>query len=140
LLPYVTVAAGVLAEADADGRLRDALARALEANGRWEQLAAELRAENARLRAELARRDAELERVNAELAVLQRLLFGRSSERARPEAAGGDDGGGDRDRVGGGNGGRPRGPGARAGRRDYSHLPRIKVIWVRRDKPAWRRR
>jgi len=119
----------VLAEADADGRLRDALARALEANGRWEQLAAEVRAENARLRAELARRDAELERVNAELAVLQRLLFGRSSERARPEAAGGDDGGGDRDRVGGGNGGRPRGPGARAGRRDYSHLPRIKVIW-----------
>ena len=32
---------------------------------------------------ELARRDAELERVNAELAVLQRLVFGRSSERSR---------------------------------------------------------
>ena len=25
--------------------------------------------------------------------------------------------------------GRPRGPGARAGRRDYSHLPRAEVIW-----------
>ncbi len=83
----------MLAEADADGWLRDALARALEANGRWEQLAAELRAENARLRAERERRAAELARVNAELAVLQRLLFGRSSERARPDAAGqGDEG------------------------------------------------
>jgi transposase len=89
-----------------------------------------LRAENARLREELACRDAELERVNAELAVLQRLVFGRSSERARPDAPGGG-GNGDhgRDRAGGGTNGRPRGPGARAGRRDYSHLPRVEVIW-----------
>ena len=64
------------------------LARALEANERWERTAAELRAENTRLRMELACRDAELERVNAELAVLQRLVFGRSSERARPGAQG----------------------------------------------------
>jgi transposase len=63
----------------------------LEANERWEQLATELRAENAqlreenaRLRQELTRRDAELERVNAELAVPQGLVFGRSSERAPP--------------------------------------------------------
>ena len=49
-LSFVTVPAGVLAEADA--WLRDALARALEANERWERLAAELREENAWLRAE----------------------------------------------------------------------------------------
>ena len=52
------------AEADADGWLKDALARALEANERWEQLAAELRAENEWLREENARlreRDAQRE-------------------------------------------------------------------------------
>jgi transposase len=135
----------VVAEADADAWLKEALARALEANERWEQLAAEFREENDRLRAEngrlreenvsLRERDAqwaaELERVNAELAVLQRLVFGRSSERARPEAAPADeDSGGDtgRDRAGV-EGGRRRGPGARAGRRDYSHLPRTRVTW-----------
>lgn len=125
----MTVVAGVLPEADADAGLGDVLARVLEANERWEQLAAELREENAQLREELERRDAELERVNAELAVLQRLVFGRSSERARPEA-GQDDGGGDgADHARGGKSSRPRGPGARAGRRDYSHLPRVEVIW-----------
>jgi len=132
LLCCVVVAAGAVAEADADASLRDVLAAALEANERLARLADVLREENARLREELARRDAELERVNAELAVLQRLVFGRSSERARPEAAARDeDGGGARnqDRAGGGKGGRPRGPGARAGRRDYSHLPRVEVIW-----------
>ncbi|HEV3289554.1 MAG TPA: hypothetical protein VG123_11220, partial [Streptosporangiaceae bacterium] len=126
----MTVLAGVVAEAEADAPLRDVLAAALEANERLARVAEELRAENARLREELARRDAELERVNAELAVLQRLVFGRSSERARPDAPGGGGGGSqDRDRAGGGKGGRPRGPGARAGRRDYSHLPRVEVIW-----------
>jgi transposase len=91
------VPAGVLAEADADAWLKDALARALEANERRVQTAAELRkeserprAENGRLREEIVRlrerdaqREAELERVNAELAVLQRPLFGRSSELLR---------------------------------------------------------
>ena len=112
----------------------------VEANERWEWLAAQLREENAALRAENERlrerdvqREAELERVSAELAVLQRLVFGRSSERARPEPATGDDGQG-----GHGQGpaqrrpddDRPRrGPGARAGRRDYSHLPRVEVVW-----------
>jgi transposase len=82
---------GVVAEADADAWLKEALSRALEANERWERTAAELRAENARLRDEPARRDAELERVNAELAVLKRLVSGRSSERSRPEPpAGGE--------------------------------------------------
>ena len=123
--------AGVVAETDADAWLNEALSRALDANERWERTAAELRAENARLRDELARRDAELERVNAELAVLKRLVFGRSSERSRPEPpAGGDaagDGGQGRDR--GSGAGKRRGPGARAGRRDYSHLPRSEVLW-----------
>lgn len=106
----MTVPAGVLAEADADGWLKEALA--LEANERWEPIAAELRAENAQLREEnvllrqeLARRDAELEQVNAELAVLQWLVFGRSSEQARPDAAGRDgNGAGER-------GGQAPGPG-----------------------------
>ena len=114
LLCFVTAGAGVVAEADADACLEDALARALEANERWERLAGELRAENAWLRAENerlrerdAQREAELERVNAALAVLQRMVFGRSSERARPDAAGRDD-----DR--GGDAGRDRGDGGKA--------------------------
>src|SRR5205823_4414747 len=96
------VPAGVVAEADAEAWLRCALAGAVEANGRWERLAAELRGENAglrgeneRLRAENARlcerdvrREAEVERMSADLAVLKRLVFGRSSERVRPDAAG----------------------------------------------------
>jgi len=128
LLCFVTVVAGAIAEADAAAPLRDVLAAALEANERLARLAEELRAENARLREELAWRDAELERVNAELAVLQRLVFGRSSERGRPDAGGGGDV--NQDRVpAGGRGSRPRGPGARAGRRDYSHLPRVEVVW-----------
>jgi hypothetical protein len=100
----VTVLAGVAAEADADAWLRDALARALEANERWERLAAELREENARLREQDAQREAELERVSAELAVLQRLVFGRSSERATSgEGAGAGEGaGGGEPAVGGG--------------------------------------
>jgi transposase len=125
----MTVVVGAVAEADAEAPLRDVLAAAVEANERLARLGDELRAENARLREELARRDAELERVNAELAVLQRLVFGRSSERARPDARGGG-GDGNQDRVpAGGRGSRPRGPGARAGRRDYSHLPRVEVVW-----------
>ena len=129
-------AGGVLAEADTVTRLEGLLAQALEAN---EQLTALVE----RQRVELAARDAELERVTAELVVLKRMLFGRSSERARPATAdssgdrgsGGGDGDGDGDTDGGGwPAGRgtssKRGPGARAGRRDYSHLPRVEVVWV----------
>jgi transposase len=58
------------------------------------------------------------------------MVFGRSSERSRPEPPGGDgdaaDAGG---RDAGTGAGRKRGPGARAGRRDYSHLPRFEVSW-----------
>jgi transposase len=134
----VTVAAGVAAEAGVDAWLRDGLARALEANERWERSAAELREENARLREENARlrerdaqREAELERVSAELAVLQRLVFGRSSERAASDDdADGDAGGGEPGAGGGQAGSRERRRG-RAGnrRRDYSQLPRVEVIW-----------
>ena len=106
------------------------LAAALEANQELARLAGELREENARFREENAEQAAELERLRADLAVLQRMVFGRSSERARPGPAGGEDeagGDGERGRAGG-KGGR-RGPGARAGRRDYSRLPRFKVFW-----------
>ena len=123
-------------EADADAGLRDVLARVVEANERWERLAGQLRAENVELRAETERLRADVERLSAELAVLQRLVFGRSSERVRPQpTAGDDDDGDDRGGYGEGPGGQqpekvsPRGPGGRAGRRDYSHLPRVEVFW-----------
>jgi hypothetical protein len=89
LLWCVAAGAGVVAVADADAPLRAALSAALEANER--------------LREELARRDAEIERLSAELAVLQRMVFRRSSERAWPQDLAPDgDGGGDpgRDREG----------------------------------------
>ena len=123
----MAVAAGVVVEADADAPLGDPLVRALEAS---ERLADELRAENARLRAALAQRDAQIEQMAAELAVLKRMVFGRSSERVRPEAAARDEDGG-REPAGGGKSGKggPRGPRARAGRRDYPHLPRVEVVW-----------
>ena len=77
---------GVVPGSDADAAsLRAALAAALEANERWEQTAAELREALAGRDAEIARQSAELERVSAALAVLQRMVFGDSSERSRPE-------------------------------------------------------
>lgn len=118
----------MLAEADALAR-EGALAQALEANQQLAALVERQREENARLREELAVRDAELERVNAELAVLKRMLFGRSSERAQPSTADGGGDGGDQVRPAGGGKSGKRGPGARAGRRDYSHLPRVEVVW-----------
>jgi transposase len=122
LLCCVAVAAGVVPDSeDAEASLRDVLAAALDANRELARLAAELREENGRLRAENAEQA-------AELGSLQRMVFGRSSERSRPEPPGGagDAAGG----QGAGTGaGRKRGPGARAGRRDYSHLPRFEVSW-----------
>ena len=122
----------VAAGSDADvASLRAALAAALEANECWERTAAELREALAGRDAEIARQSAELERVSAALAVLQRMVFGDSSERSRPEPPAPQDEGGGEPAPGGtgGNKGRPRGPGARAGRRDYSHLPRVEVVW-----------
>ena len=117
--------------------LRDVLAAALDANREMARLAAvlrkengRLREENARLRAEGADQAAELERVRADLAVVQPMVFGRSSERARPEpSADGGDAGQGRDLRGSGTGRKKRGPGARAGRRDYPDLPRAEVAW-----------
>jgi transposase len=123
------VAAGVLVEADAVARLEGALAQALEANERLAALVERQREEIAQLGEELAVRDRELERVNAELAVLKRMLFGRSSERARPSTADGGGDGGDQARPADGGKTGKRGLGARAGRRDYSHLPRVEVVW-----------
>jgi len=110
----------------------DALAEALEACRQLSELADGLAEENARLRARDAERDAELDRLRADLAVLRRMLFGRPSERSRPEPPAGGDAcrdGRDGDRERGSGPGRKRGPGARAGRRDYSHLPRFEVLW-----------
>ena len=115
------------------------LAEALAANRQLSELADGLIEDNALLREQVARlaerdaeRDAELEKLRADFAVLQRMLFGRSSERSRPgpPASAGDaagDGGQDRER--GSGTGKKRGPGARAGRRDYSRLPRFEVFW-----------
>ena len=122
---------------DAEASLREMLAAALVANRQLSELAERQRAEiaglrelNARLLARDAEREAELEETRAALAVLQRMVFGRSSEKSRPEP---QPGGGDGDTAGGGDRGagpgKKRGPGARAGRRDYSHLPRVEVIW-----------
>src|SRR6516225_9804093 len=140
MLWCVAVAAGVdVVPEGAEAWLRDALAAALEANRQFAEAAEGLRRdyarvceENARLREENAAQAAELEELRATVAVLQRMVFGRSSEKSRPEPPGGGD-----DPAGDGGSGKPgsgkksvkRGPGARAGRRDYSHLPRFEVIW-----------
>ena len=134
----MVTAAGVVLDAEgAEAPSGDgALAAALERIGRLQAENAELRVSLAEVLARDAEREAELEKLRADLAVLQRMLFGRSSEKSRPEPPAGD-GGGDDDA--GGDGGRDRGresgrnvrrgPGARAGRRDYSHLPRFEVFW-----------
>jgi transposase len=86
----VAVAAGVVPDSvDAEASLRDVLAAALYANRELARLTAELRKENERLRAENAEQAAELGKLRADLAVLQRMVFGRSSERSRPEPPGG---------------------------------------------------
>ena len=78
-------AGGVLAEADALARLEGSLAQALEANERLAALVERRREEIAQARmSSWPPGMASSERVNAELVVLKRMLFGRSSERARP--------------------------------------------------------
>ena len=130
----MVVAAGVVLDAEGAEALSgdDALAAVLEENGRLRAENAELRVSLAEVLARDAERDAELERLRADLAVLQRLVFGRSSEKSRPGPPPGDGGAADesaRDGKRGSGAGRKRGPGARAGRRDYSHLPRFEVFW-----------
>jgi transposase len=149
LLWFVTAAAGVLAGADGartpsagGASAEELLARALEVieqqSVRIDDLArqnTELRAQNAQLagaseeRRELAGgQAAQLAEANATIAVLQRLVFGRSSEKSgpAPDGDGDDDDAGDGGKPGGGKKKQvKRGPGARSGRRDYSGLPRF---------------
>jgi len=138
LLCHVTVVAGdVLDSRGAQASVEDVLAAALEANQQLTRLVAELREENAVLRAQNTQQAGELERLRADVAVLQRMLFGRSSERSRPEPSGGGDADGGGETVDGGGqqgsskggSGTTRGPGARSGRRDYSDLPRVEMFW-----------
>jgi transposase len=133
LLCCVAVAAGFVHVPEGAEAPAEVLAAALEANTGLARLAAELREENAVLRAENAALAAEVEGLRADLAVLQRMVFGRSSEKTRPQdPPGGDGAGGGGPAAGGGDGGKrdvKRGPGARAGRRDYSRLPRVEVTW-----------
>ena len=124
MLCCVAVAAGVVPDTESAGaRSGDGLAAALEENARLRAENAELGVALAQVLARDAERDAELDKLRANLAVLQRMLFGRLSERSHPESPGGGDAAGD-----GGQGGtaratgKKRGQGARAGRRDYSHL------------------
>ncbi len=138
----MVIAAGVVLDAeDAEAASGDGvLAAALEKIGRLQAENAELRVSLAEVLARDAEREAELEKLRADFAVLQRMLFGRSSEKSSPEPpAAGDGGGAAAGGGGGGDGGQDRGPGsgrnvkrgpgARAGRRDYSHLPRFEVFW-----------
>ena len=63
-----------------------------------------------------AERDAELEQLRADLAVLQRMVFGRSSERSRPEPpAAMPGGGGERAPGGAGSEGQAAGAGGAGG-------------------------
>ena len=155
MLWFVTAAAGVLAGADGartpfagGASAEELLARALEVieqqSVRIDDLArqnAELREQNVQLagaseelRELVGGQAAQLAEANATIAVLQRIVFGRSSEKSGPAP----DGDGDDDDAGAGDGGKPgsgkkkqvkRGPGARSGRRDYSGLPRFEVFW-----------
>lgn len=111
--------------------MRDRLAVALEANREMARLVAELREENARLRAQNAQQAGELESLRADLVVFQRMLFGRSSQRSGPvrDSGDGEGGSGGQRRGDAGGSGKKRSPGARAGRCDYSHVPRVEVIW-----------
>jgi len=150
----VAAAAGVLASAGGAGApsaggapAEELLARALEV---IEQQSAQIERQSLEIR-EAREQNAQLARVNEELrelageqaarlagadetlAVLQRMVSGRKPEKDRPGPAGAGDG----DDSAGDGGGEPsggkknvkRGPGARAGRRDCSHLPRVEVTW-----------
>jgi transposase len=141
LLWFVTAVAGVLADADGAGTpsaggasAGELLARALEVIDRQSARIDELTRQNTELRELVARQADQLAEANATIAVLQRIVFGRSSEKSGP-APDGDSGDDD---AGAGDGGKPggrkkkqvkRGPGARSGRRDYSGLPRFEVFW-----------
>jgi transposase len=150
----VTAVAGVLAGAGGAGTppaggasAEELLARALavieQQSAQIERQSAEIRElreqneqlkwANEELRELVGRQAGRLAEANETIAVLQRIVFGRSSEKSGPVPGGA----GDDDDDGSGDGGTPgdgkkqvkRGPGARSGRRDYSRLPRFEVFW-----------
>lgn len=132
----MTAAAGVLTGADGAGApsaggtsAEELLARALEVIDRQSARIDELTRQNAELRELVARQAEQLAEANATIAVLQRMLFGRSSERAGPAVDGGDAGAGDGEKPGSEKKQAGRGPGARSGRRGYPGLPRFEVSW-----------
>jgi transposase len=114
LLYGVTAAAGVVLDAEgaSEASLRGMLDAALEANQQLSELAERQREQIALLLERDAEREAELEEARAALAVLQRMLFGRKSEKNRPEPPGGGVPAGDGP-AGGGKKNVKRGPGAR---------------------------
>jgi transposase len=121
------VRAGVPAGADAAQWLAEGLAQALTANEQLAETAAGLRAENEQLRERL-------EAAEAGLAVLQRMMFGRSSEKSSPAPGGLGGDGGD---AGGRSGVPPKRRGKSGNRRrDYSHLPRVEVVWDFGEPPC----
>ena len=108
------------------------LARALQVIDQQSARIDELTRQNTELRELVAGQADQLAEVNATIAVLQRMLFGRSSEKSGP-APGGDGG----DDAGPGDGGKPgsgkkkqarRGPGARSGRRDYPGAAAVRGV------------
>jgi transposase len=132
LLWFVTAAAGVLADADGAGAppAEELLVRALEVIDQQSARIDELTRQNTELRELVARQADQLAEANAALAVLQRIVFGRSSEKSGPAPDGDhDDDAGDGRKPGGGKKQVKRGPGARSGRRGYSGLPRFEVFW-----------
>ena len=138
MLWFVTAAAGVLAGADGGGApsvggasAEELLARALEVIDHQSARIDELARQNTELRELVAWQADQLAEANATIAVLQRMLFGRSSEKSGPAPDGGsDDDAGDGGKPGSGKKKQvKRGPGARSGRRDYSGLPRFEVFW-----------
>jgi hypothetical protein len=93
----VAVAAGVVGDAEgAEAPAGDStLAAALERIGQLQAENAELRVSLAQVLARDAEREAEMEKLRADFTVLQRMLFGRSSEKSRSDSPGrGDAGGG----------------------------------------------
>ena len=134
MLWLVTVAAEILADADGAGGAfaGELLARALEVIDRQSARIEDLTRQNTELR-ELAGRQAEqLAEANATIAVLQRMVFGRSSEKSGPAPDGsGSDG------AAAGDGGNPgsgkkkrvkRGPGARSGAAGLSGASAVRGV------------
>jgi hypothetical protein len=147
LLWFVIAAAGILVGADGAGTppaggasAEERLARALEVieqqSARIDDLIrgeTELARQNTELRKLAGRQAEQLAEASATIAVLQRMVFGRSSEKSGPAPDGDSDGD-----AGAGDGGKPGsgkkkqvkcGPGARSGRRDYAGPPRFEVFW-----------